>query len=252
MNLFKYLNRHDLRILSHGYFHPGFCPVCEKPTLFFRPFPYTPEMREYYRCLWCRCTPRYRAFNRVLQDRFPNWRSMAIHESSPGGAMSAKLARFCRSYSASDYRPDQQPGTVCGRTRNEDLHHMTFPDASFDLVVTMDVFEHLPFPEQAFREIARTLKPGGAHLFTVPCDFTADTVVRASLSPDGGLTHHCPPVYHGNPIDEKGSLVFRDWGRDLPDVIRAASGMETEVVRLRDFWSGIEPVLNEIYLSRKA
>ena len=252
MNPFKYLNSQDLRILSHGFFHPGFCPVCEKPTLFFRPFPYSHLMREYYRCIWCRCTPRYRAFNIVLQNRFPNWRNLAVHESSPGGAMSEKLVRLCHNYIASDYHPGLTLGIPCGRSRNEDLQHMTFPDACFDLVVTMDVFEHLPFPEQAFREIARTLKPGGAHLFTVPCDFAASTLIRASLSPTGELTHHLPPVYHGNPINEKGSLVFRDWGRDLPEVIRSASGMETEVVSIRDFWRGIEPVFNEIYLSRKA
>jgi SAM-dependent methyltransferase len=125
------------------------------------------------------------------------------------------------------------------------------PDATFDLVVTMDVFEHLPFPEQAFREIARTLKPGGAHLFTVPCDFTEETVVRATISPFGEVLHLQPPVYHGNPIDAKGSLVFRDWGRDLPNTIRAACGMETEVVRIRSFWQGIELGFNEIFISRK-
>ncbi len=208
-------------------------------------------MREYYRCVWCRATPRYRAFNLVLQDRFPDWRNLVIHESSPGGAMSEKLANLCPAYIASDYHSDQPLGAPCGRTRNEDLQHMTFPDASFDLVVTMDVFEHLPFPEQAFREIARTLKPGGAHIFTVPCDFSADTLIRASVTPTGELIHHLPAVYHGNPIDQKGSLVFRDWGRDLPSVIRSTSGMETEIVRLCDFWRGIEPVFNEIYISRK-
>lgn len=252
MNPLKYLNRNDLRILSHGFFHPGACPVCERPTLFFRPCPYTPDMREYYRCLWCRCTPRYRAFSRVLDARFPAWRDLAIHESSPGGALSAKLARLCRSYVVSDYYPGQQPGAACGRSRNEDLQRQTFPDAAFDLVITLDVFEHLPHPEDAFREIARTLKPGGAHLFTVPCDHAVPaTVVRASLTARGELVHHLPPVYHGNPIDAGGSLVFRDWGRDLPDVIRAACGLETEVVRLRDFWRGIEPALNEIYITRK-
>jgi SAM-dependent methyltransferase len=247
----KYLNRHDLRILAHGFFHPGFCPVCERPTVFFRPFPYSRQMREYYRCVWCRSIPRYRLFNLVLQDRFPNWRKLAIHESSPGGAMSAKFARCCSGYTSSNYRPDLPSGGRDGVSRNENLQHLTFADNSFELFVTMDVFEHLPSPELAFREIARTLKPGGAHLFTVPCDFTSMTVVRASLGATGSITHHLPPVYHGNPIDAKGSLVFRDWGRDLCDVIRAASGMETEVVRRRDVFRGIEPDLNEVYISRK-
>ncbi len=32
--------------------------------------------------------------------------------------------------------------------------------------LTQDVFEHLFDPAAAFREIARTLQPGGAHVFT--------------------------------------------------------------------------------------
>lgn len=251
MSVLRYLNRRDMRILSHGYFHPGFCPVCERPTLFFRPCPYSAIMREYYRCLWCRSTPRYRAFNLVLQKHFPNWRNLTIHESSPGGAMSKKLARLCPGYVASDYRPGFPFGELCGQTRNENLQHQTFRDASFDLVVTLDVFEHLPFPEKAFFEIARTLKPGGAHIFTVPCDLTSPTVVRAELSVSGEITHHKPAVYHGNPIDAMGSLVFRDWGRDLPEFILSASGLITEVVRMHNRWQGIEPVLNEVYISRK-
>lgn len=165
--------------------------------------------------------------------------------------MSNKLARHCLNYVASDYRAELPLGSLFGPTRNEDLQNQTFADASFDLVITMDVFEHLPFPEQAFKEIARTLKPGGCHLFTVPCDYKSITVVRATLTKTGEIVHHLPPVYHGNPIDANGSLVYRDWGRDLPDVIRASCGMETEVIRLKEFWQGIEPDLNEIHISRK-
>lgn len=251
MSILRYLRGDNLRVLSHGFFHPGYCPVCEKLTLFFRPCPYTPLMREYYRCIWCRATPRYRAFDLILNQRFPNWKNLMIHESSPGGAMSNKLARHCLNYVASDYRAELPLGSLFGPTRNEDLQNQTFADASFDLVITMDVFEHLPFPEQAFKEIARTLKPGGCHLFTVPCDYKSITVVRATLTKTGEIVHHLPPVYHGNPIDANGSLVYRDWGRDLPDVIRASCGMETEVIRLKEFWQGIEPDLNEIHISRK-
>jgi 2-polyprenyl-3-methyl-5-hydroxy-6-metoxy-1,4-benzoquinol methylase len=45
---------------------------------------------------------------------------------------------------------------------------LTFADGTFDLIITQDVFEHVMQPAETFREIARVLKPGGAHIFTMP------------------------------------------------------------------------------------
>jgi SAM-dependent methyltransferase len=45
---------------------------------------------------------------------------------------------------------------------------MPFPDASFELAVTLDVIEHLEDDLGALREMRRTVAPGGALLVTVP------------------------------------------------------------------------------------
>ena len=42
-----------------------------------------------------------------------------------------------------------------------DVSRMAFPDSSFDFVFSYSVFHHLPDPAQAFREVARVLRPGG-------------------------------------------------------------------------------------------
>jgi ubiquinone/menaquinone biosynthesis C-methylase UbiE len=46
--------------------------------------------------------------------------------------------------------------------------HLPYPDASFDLVVCMDVLEHVQDAEMVLMEIYRVLKPGGIALTTVP------------------------------------------------------------------------------------
>ena len=46
----------------------------------------------------------------------------------------------------------------------EDLS--SFADAEFDVVLCMELFDHLPDLQRALREMRRTLKPGGHFLFT--------------------------------------------------------------------------------------
>jgi len=55
-----------------------------------------------------------------------------------------------------------------GNFRCENLEALTFANESIDLHITQDVMEHVFHPSKVFKEIARTLKLGGAHIFTVP------------------------------------------------------------------------------------
>jgi len=106
-------------------------------------------------------------------------------------------------------------GAVVRGLRHENAMALSFADASLDLVVSNDVFEHVPDPWAALGECARVLRPGAALLFTVPFDAgSASSVPRARAGKDG-VEHLLPAVYHGNPVSSEGSLVFTDFGRDL-------------------------------------
>jgi len=118
---------------------------------------------------------------------------------------------------------DVKPGAVVNGIRHEDCAALSLPDSSVDIVMSLDVFEHVPDPRQGFREKARVLRPGGVLLMTVPFFPERDATVQRARHVDGKLEHLLPPEYHGNPIDpEGGSLVYHDFGWDLLPMIREA------------------------------
>ena len=225
----------------------GHCPICEKRTAFYARGTW---LRDDLLCARCNSIPRARALVFVLDRYFVNWRDLRVHESSPDGASSAKFARECRSYTPSHYYTNVPPGHMRNLIRCENLEKQTFPDASFDMVVTQDVLEHVLDPQRAFAEIARTLQPGGCHVFTVPWYYWKKTLVRAVR--DGNEIRHLEaPQYHGNPIDPAGALVVTEWGPDLCDVIYRASGMTTTVIRIMDRHLAIFGEFVEVFVSRK-
>ena len=186
----------------------GYCPICECEVIFSADNAW---FRDFLLCSGCRSIPRERVLMRVIAECFPNFRELAIHESSPvqRGA-SEKLKKECPGYSTSHYfnqiplgQKDPQTGFRC-----ESLESLTFADESFDLFVTQDVMEHVFKPDLAFREIRRVLKPGGAHIFTVPIiNKQHKSEVWASQNELGETIFHQSAEYHGNDIDESGALV---------------------------------------------
>ncbi|MFM1990461.1 MAG: hypothetical protein RJA99_3418 [Pseudomonadota bacterium] len=110
---------------------------------------------------------------------------------------------------------DRRGGEVYGGLRHEDITALSFADGHFDLIVGNDVFEHVPDVDRAFAECCRVLAPGGRMLSTIPFHpGEAASRVRARIV-DGAVVNDLEPQYHGNPVSEKGSLVFHDFGWDL-------------------------------------
>jgi hypothetical protein len=235
------------RGLLTGDFNLGHCPICQYPTLFIKRGAW---LRDDYHCIRCGSIPRWRALIYTLETHFPDWRKMKIHESSPGGASSDKIKRECDNYLATHFFPDVAPGETKNGFRCENLEHQTFDDEEFDLVITQDVFEHILNPARAFSELARTVKPGGAHVFTVPWYYWKRTLIRA-VGDNGAVKHLEEPMYHGNPIDPNGSLVVTEWGYDFCDFIYSHSGLTTTVVRIHDKHRGIDAEFIEVFISRK-
>lgn len=230
--------------------NPGWCPICEKETVFISAKPW---LRDHYHCLRCGSIPRFRALIRTLDRFIPHWRRLTLHEFAPGGASSDYLRTQCKRYSASHYLPDVPFGSVSPRHGfvSQNMEALTYPEASFDVIVSQDVMEHLLDPIAAWREIARVLKPGGAYVFTVPWYPEEACTRRRAERVDGQIRHLAPPQYHGNPVDSHGSLVTVDWGIDMPEIIHRLTDMTTTVSLERDRYYGIDGEFLEVFISRK-
>lgn len=235
--------------MSHS--NPGHCPCCDQDTRFVANSAW---WRDHYLCSHCGSIPRERALMHCIEKFLPAWREADIHESSPveRGA-TQKLRRHAPRYVASQYFPDVAPGLSLEGVRSENLERLTFPDASFDLHVTQDVLEHVFDAEAVFREIARTLRPGGLHVFTVPLvNRERPTEVCARMRPDGVIEHFRTPEYHGNPVSADGALVTRRWGFDICEFIHHASGLFTQMVWMDNLDLGIRAELIEVLITRKS
>jgi SAM-dependent methyltransferase len=156
----------------------------------------------------------------------------AFTTDTSGPLYHALRAALGDALTAADYLP--RGG---GRTqRHENLQQLSFADASFDLVLTRDVLEHVPDPVAAEAEIVRVLRPGGWYLFTIPFYFTLrHDRVRAVLRADGTLEHAQPPEYHMDPAGgDNGVLVYRDFSEFDLRARFAALGCSFDILRL---WS---------------
>lgn len=155
--------------------------------------------------------------------RDPRARRLAIAEINSAGNLHRHLAR-CPGLRYSEF------GSASPQVPSEDLMALSYADATFDLVITSDVLEHVPDIDRALRETHRVLRPGGAHVFSVPVVWDRPTRQRATLAA-GVLTHLLPASHHGEPGAGKADfLVFYEFGADFVERC-AAAGFVLELLR---------------------
>lgn len=118
--------------------------------------------------------------------------------------------------------------------RHEDLCDLSFADASFDAIVSLDVLEHIPDYRQALRECRRCLRQGGRMMWSVPfLPYSQASVLRATVDGQGVVTHHLPPEYHGDPLGEGQVLCYTHFGWDLLEQVKAAGFQDAYALAYR-------------------
>lgn len=210
----------------------GFCAVCGKPSRFQTDYMFcgpangarrTPSWRERQVCS-CGLNCRQRSCYHLLTQTLGLPKQARVYCTEQTTPLFRRIAAAFPAATGSEFLGQTIPlgATTPDGIRNEDLTRLTFADDSLECVFSLDVLEHVPDYKAAISEIVRCLKPGGTLLLTAPFHFGADrTVIRSRFNSEGGLEHLLPPVYHGDPINDKGCLCFNDFGWDLLDLIRS-------------------------------
>lgn len=237
----------------------GYCPICQQETVYTANHHW---LRGSLECKSCPGTsvPRERAL--ALEREAPNWRKLAIHESSPAGrGISLIMREQCARYTGTHFYPAEALGASVplphsnGKIafRNENIEQQTFKDENFDLVVTLDVFEHVFHPDRMIAEIHRTLRPGGLYISTFPIrKYQVEAIKpRARLLENGEIEYLAEPEYHGNPIDQKGSLVTYDYGYDIHQKIAEWADFDVEILRFADRRAGVLGEYTDVIVCRK-
>ncbi|MFH1112361.1 MAG: class I SAM-dependent methyltransferase [Pseudomonadota bacterium] len=229
------------RVMNQAFTVDGYCVPCGKRVAFLVDMQsggrkeggrWTPNWRERLECPICRMNNRQRLMAALIKQMLEgkrNWRVYFMEHVTPIFNWACNTFRDHTIIGSEYLGYEYEGGSVVNGIRHEDAENLSFGNNELDLLISNDVFEHVPNVAKAFAECARVLKPGGVMLATIPFHSgNDDSVTRAKLVA-GKLEHSLPPAYHGNPVSADGSLVFTDFGWDVIDDMRAAGFARVQI-----------------------
>lgn len=227
---------------------PAFCQACGAASVLHGDWLHCdgarPNFRERLICPSCGLNNRQRFMTTLIQwadSTAPAGLPFYLYEQVTALYAWASAHLPGREVIGSEYLGhDHVGGSIIDGLRHEDALALSFADESLAAIISTDVFEHVPDIDAALREAARVIATGGSLLFSIPFHADRDlTVVRAELRA-GEVVELMPAQYHGNPVSDKGSLVFYDHGWDILDRCRAAGFADAYAV---GYWSPLHGYL---------
>lgn len=209
-------------------YFPGWCAVCKKDVDFLIDNKWSAgenyvNLRERLVCPECNLNNRMRAMAEMMEERI-DFSKDAVYMYEQVTYFYESMKTRISNLVGSEYLGEQYSSGYINKKgiRHEDATSLSFEDESFKFIISNDVFEHVSDIHKTLQEAYRVLKPGGTMLVSVPFYYDYQTSVKRAEYREGELMYLEPPVYHGNPVDDGGSLVFYDYGWDLFDWIREA------------------------------
>ncbi|MBE9549347.1 MAG: class I SAM-dependent methyltransferase [Proteobacteria bacterium] len=149
-----------------------------------------------------------------------------VYELSSRGAFVRFLQRQGCKLTLSEYFDGIPSGELHGEILCQNVEKLSFPDQSFDICTSLEVFEHVENDLAGFREIHRVLKVNGVFIFTAPINLEANTVERTEIIA-GKRINTMPPEFHSDSLNGvDGVFCYRNYGLDIVSRLKR-SGFNT-------------------------
>ena len=234
--------------------YKGYCVACEKNQLFSVSYLHSngdePAWRETVVCPECFNNSRMRfSIEYILKKHSHKY--IYCYEAST--VTFKVLSKKINHLIGSEFLGEQYTsGDVVNGILHEDAMNLSFEDNLFDVMCSFDVFEHVADYKKALMEAHRCLKTGGELIVSIPLfKDRYDTVNRTKIDSEGNIEFVLPPMYHANPIDSRGSLVFNDFGWDIIDTIKSVGFTDVHAVVYSSVEKGYMGKLPILFVGRK-
>lgn len=157
------------------FYYYGNCAVCNSPQPFIVDYQFAeedngikrPNWRERLVCPNCGCNNRQRFVVHKVFENYKSGMKVLLYEQTT--QVYHMIQRDIPDVTGFEYAGVN----VQEQTENEEIHfedvcRLAYPDETFDIIVSNDVFSRADDYERGFQEAYRVLKPEGKMIFTVP------------------------------------------------------------------------------------
>lgn len=221
-----FLKKHEEEI---SFTEHGYCLNCKKNVFFnisrLNKEELFPNFRESIICPECQFNNRLRFMLAYIDELINNdIEDIYLYEEVTSFYKTIKNKYSKINVQGSEYLGSNiKSGTSINGIRHENALNMSFSDATFDILISCDVLEHVPDYKKCLSESYRILKENGKLIISIPFYHNDEVSTKRAEIINGELKHLKEEQYHGNPVSSKGSLVFWDFGWDFLESIKAAN-----------------------------
>ena len=222
----------------------GYCKVCNKATKFKIILNQNNKtnLRESLVCEYCNLSNRKRfmlSFLNEFANKSNSKLNVFMYEQVTQVFKRSQNVKNINLVGSEFLGYDKKPGQIIENIRNEDAMNLSSENNSFEVLISNDVYEHIPNINKALSEAYRVLKNSGTLLISIPFDGAKVKTTRRATLEEGKIKHLQDPIYHENPIAKKeGSLVFYEYGWDFLDFLKTAGFKDAHMLNYFDMFYG--------------